>query len=453
MVKFSILVPVYNVKKFLCQCLDSIVEQTYRNLEIICIDDGSTDGSEDILDAYAQKDERIRVEHKKNAGYGHSLNMGLEMACGEYIGIVESDDYIAPDMYERFAHILAREEKVLDVVKAMYYRVSQNGCEVQRKFEAGMCGRVISPKDYPGLFALPCSIWTAVYRRDFLDKNGIRFLETPGASYQDTAFCFKVWATAEHILLTNDPVLFYRVDNDASSINSGGKLFCVCDEIREIEHYMDSNNLHIPFLEGVKGVYIYRTYIWNYYRLHIGLRSAFWVEMIRKFQSMAQSAGFCKAYWNDEDWEQINLILKDPEKFLWNSISELKSLELDQYTVKNEVYLQFLTEYLQRQERIAIYGAGMYGKLLWEFLKRQGLQTRVLGFIVTDRMDNPDFIEDRQVYSIEEIVGHSEDVCVIVAVSEGKQKRILGRLKGLGFTKVIRVENMILQYVRGVIDD
>ena len=98
--KISVLVPIYNVKQYLAECIDSIIMQTLTNIEIILLDDGSTDGSAEICDEYAQKDQRIKVIHKPNSGYGATMNIGLDNARGKYVGIVESDDYIRPEMYE-----------------------------------------------------------------------------------------------------------------------------------------------------------------------------------------------------------------------------------------------------------------------------------------------------------------------------------------------------------------
>ena len=94
--KVSILVPCYNVEKYLKQCLDSIVNQTLQDIEIICINDGSTDSTLDIIKQYAKNDDRFVVIDKQNEGYGKSMNRGLDAATGEYIGIVESDDWIEP---------------------------------------------------------------------------------------------------------------------------------------------------------------------------------------------------------------------------------------------------------------------------------------------------------------------------------------------------------------------
>ena len=115
MPKVSVIIPVYNVENYLRQCLDSVVNQTLSDIEIICVDDGSTDNSGKILDEYATKDSRIKVIHKENGGYGKAMNVGLDNAIGEYIGIVEPDDYIALDMYETLYNIA--KEKDLDFSK------------------------------------------------------------------------------------------------------------------------------------------------------------------------------------------------------------------------------------------------------------------------------------------------------------------------------------------------
>ncbi len=233
MVKISIIVPVYNVSTYLPQCIESIINQTYRNLDIICIDDGSNDNSGEILDNYAMQDKRIKVVHNQNVGYGKTVNLGLKMAEGDYIGIVESDDYIVSDMYEMLAENIMKNQEV-DFVKSSYFKKSSHDCIKQELFDENVCNKVIEPRNCISLFWVPCSIWTVVYKKDFLFKNNIQFLETSGASYQDTSFWFKVLSAAKRIMLINDALYFYRIDNDSSSINSSNKIFCVCEEIREI---------------------------------------------------------------------------------------------------------------------------------------------------------------------------------------------------------------------------
>jgi len=98
--KISIIIPVYNVEPYIRKCLDSVINQTHKNIEILCIDDGSTDSSGKICDEYAESDNRIKVFHKENGGLSSALNAGLEMFTGDYLGFVDSDDWIEPDMFE-----------------------------------------------------------------------------------------------------------------------------------------------------------------------------------------------------------------------------------------------------------------------------------------------------------------------------------------------------------------
>ena len=119
MPKVSIVVPVCNAEQYLKQCLDSILGQTLQDIEIICVNDGSKDNSGAMLDAYAQRDDRVRVLHKENTGYGNSMNRGLDMARGEYIGIVESDDWVEPDMFEKLYQ--AAKAAKADVVKSNFF--------------------------------------------------------------------------------------------------------------------------------------------------------------------------------------------------------------------------------------------------------------------------------------------------------------------------------------------
>ena len=125
MTKVSVLVPIYNVEKYLDECLASLAKQTLKDIEIICINDGSTDNSPKILQKYAKKYPNFVVINKQNSGYGDSMNKGLEKATGEYIGIVESDDFIESDAFEKL-YKLAHETKA-DIVKANYFYHSKDG--------------------------------------------------------------------------------------------------------------------------------------------------------------------------------------------------------------------------------------------------------------------------------------------------------------------------------------
>jgi len=119
MPKISVIIPVYNTEKYLKKCLDSVIHQTMRDLEIICVDDGSTDSCPAILDTYAKKDCRVRVIHKENGGLVSARKTGIAVASGRYIGYVDSDDWIEPDMYEKLFQIIEKEQ--VELVTCGYY--------------------------------------------------------------------------------------------------------------------------------------------------------------------------------------------------------------------------------------------------------------------------------------------------------------------------------------------
>lgn len=155
--------------------MDSVVNQTLKDIEIICIDDGSRDSTGNILDEYAQKDNRIKVIHKANSGYGHSMNVGLQNATGEYIGIIETDDFADLNMFDELYK--AAKENHADVVKSNYYSyVSQpepqsTYYEVLKEYD--LYDQVFRPVEHPEIFRVRPCIWSGIYRREWLLENHV----------------------------------------------------------------------------------------------------------------------------------------------------------------------------------------------------------------------------------------------------------------------------------------
>ena len=209
--KVSIIVPIYNVEKYLRQCLDSIVNQTLKDIEIILVDDGSTDSCPSICDEYASKDKRIIVIHKENKGLGAAYNTGLDIAKGEYIGFVESDDFIELNMYEELYERAVQSG--VDVVKCNFYDYdSQNKIDKKREnFEklALKQGMSFEIDECCALFHMHSSIWAGIYLNVFLKKENIKFVESKGASYQDFPFIALVYLKAK-ISLTYAHLYHYR---------------------------------------------------------------------------------------------------------------------------------------------------------------------------------------------------------------------------------------------------
>ena len=263
----SILVPCCNVEKYLEQCLESIVSQSFEDLEIICINDGSKDGTLKIIRDFAARDSRIVVIDKPNSGYGASMNIGLDRAKGKYIGIVESDDFIEKDMFKRLYD--TAEEYGLDYVRCLFRTINEvtGESELVNFEDCGLykCNEVFNPFEQKNIFYTQPSIWAGLYRRDMIKDNHIRFLETPGASYQDTAFSFKVYCVTKKMMVIREYLHNYRI-NPNSSVSSTGKVFCVCEEEAEIRRFAAEHGL-TKKLRGVMAMRAFGSYKWNYKRL------------------------------------------------------------------------------------------------------------------------------------------------------------------------------------------
>lgn len=236
--KVSVVIPVCNVETYLRECLDSALEQTLTDIEIICVDDGSTDRSPEILDEYARKDSRIKVIHKPNGGYGHTMNVGLDAATGEYFAILESDDIIKPNMYQ-FLYSLAKKHDV-DVIKADH-EIFVGDAEHRQYTYRPICSKpsyyhkVLNPAKKPDIFNASMQTWSGLYKINFLRDNNIRHNETPGASYQDNGFWFQTFAWASRVYFVDRAFYMLRRDNPNSSIRNPGKVFCIFEEYAFIE--------------------------------------------------------------------------------------------------------------------------------------------------------------------------------------------------------------------------
>ena len=232
----SILIPVCNVEKYLARCLDSVVKQTLKNIEIIVVNDGSTDKSPEIIKEFAAKDSRITFIDKENSGYGNSMNVGLAKATGEYIGIVESDDFVSADMFESLYRLSFYKESGnetdemghVDVVKGNYfdyYEVPSGEPRAEPNQERSMIPDSEKPftlKENGQISWGHPSVWSAIYRREFIEENGIHFVEEKGGGWVDNPFFYETLAKARSIIWTNTPYYYYFRGNPNSSSNKQG---------------------------------------------------------------------------------------------------------------------------------------------------------------------------------------------------------------------------------------
>ena len=211
----SIIIPIYNVEKYLTKCIESVINQTYKNLEIILVNDGSTDNSKDIINKYSLIDSRIKVINKKNGGLSDARNVGIEIAKGDYIAFLDSDDWIELNMYEKLYSYIKQENA--DIVQCSYQEVYNEEVNNQKIKEEI---KLISGKDslynlYGENHGKTVVVWNKIYKRELF--NDIRFPK--GKYHEDEFTTYKLLYKANKIVDLNLPLVYYR-QRDGSIMNS-----------------------------------------------------------------------------------------------------------------------------------------------------------------------------------------------------------------------------------------
>ena len=206
----SVIIPVYNVEKYLPQCLDSLLAQTYKNFEAVAVNDGSPDGSLRILEEYARKDSRIKVFTKENGGIADVRNYGIEHASGELVAYVDSDDALHPDYLKVLVSTLTTYDA--DIAAAGFVRYYEdNGRMDERIHGVGtvVMDREAALKDYLSPATLTSvNTWNKVYKKSLFTENGIKF--PAGLIYEDALTMHKIYMCAKRVVYTDEPVYYYR---------------------------------------------------------------------------------------------------------------------------------------------------------------------------------------------------------------------------------------------------
>ncbi len=220
MKKISVIVPVYNTVRYLEQCLKSICNQTYSELEIICVDDGSTDGSEKIVDDFAKRDKRIITVHQKNAGESNARNIGLKKASGDYITFVDCDDWLELDMYEQLMNIMRREDA--DMVACSWFSDSEKENVIIKnrkvvasgKFDRQMLLQYVYERDSYKSFAY---MWDKLYKRKlFYDSNDNLILFDENIRLgADGLYLAQLVLNTESAVFLDKPLYHYRQRYDS----------------------------------------------------------------------------------------------------------------------------------------------------------------------------------------------------------------------------------------------
>lgn len=374
MPKVSIIMPSLNVAKYIKQCMESVLNQTLKDIEIIAVDAGSTDGTLEILKKFEAEDKRIQLIYSDKRSYGYQVNLGISKAQGDYIGVVETDDYIDSNMYESL-YKLAIESNA-DYVKGSAERVLSlgDGCEYKSKIEVfteeefsqnnGLI--TVNPSNTPKLILKDYYLWTGIYKKDFI--KAIRLNETAGAAYQDIGFMIQTFCKAKKALYIDKVFYYYRQDNpNASGYNPKAFSFLV-----EEYKYVDT------LLQGQAEIWHTISYCKMFRQANhriklMALSGSLWDSSIGALQII--SIKLKETLWQSpiaaenltsQELLELELMIKNPEELY----EYFKSA-----TVERCNKLISLLEKLASTKEIVIFGSGKLGEFAPVLLQLNGINT------------------------------------------------------------------------------
>ena len=407
--KISVLIPVYNEEKYLNQCLESVLRQPMRELEIICINDGSTDSTARILNEYAKKDSRIRAIHQTNQGFGNTLNNAIEASTGEYIHFLDADDYLTDNSYEELYQIAI--EHRLDYLKIKSYAVdAQTERIITGSYADKLAQKSLEPVDYEKPFSFEktplkltisptVSQWDGIYQREFLIRNNIRF--PPLQAFADHAFYYLVIARAQRIMGAKVYMIYHR-------INVKGSL--VANHLYRFADFITSFSIiskKCRFLPQEAFAYIINAKLgsmlyWYNLSLAKGLNTKEVKELMRDFV-------------NTFDFSQIDSVNEDASRYLDYMILKFgMDCEDGVSSVSERKAIVASAKKVHRNSRVVMYGAGKYGKIIYKLFRLSRFCKIVLW---VDKEWESLIQSNLPVSCPNEILGIDFD-CVFVAISD-----------------------------------
>lgn len=332
----SVIVPVYNVELYLDRCLHSLLTQSLTNIEIILVDDGSPDKCPQICDIYAGKDQRIKVIHKLNAGLGEARNSGLEIATGEYIAFVDSDDYVESNMYETLYHVAINRQcdivysgfkKEISKGKFLQVRETENIIQYEKDDIKNIIPDFIASPPYARQeYKYEMSVWHSIYKFDVIKKNKIKFISEREYVSEDIVFQVDMLLHVNSIVFIPDLLYVYCFNTMSltKSLDLGKylrfkKLYQIL--LLKTENYCDCS-LRIE-------------------RLFIGFVRALLRKVVKSNLKYTDKIGYLKSVVNDGIWKEIRQEFKP--RFLPFKNAIVLSLIYNRNVLVLYVYLKLIS--------------------------------------------------------------------------------------------------------------
>lgn len=399
-IKVSIIMPIRNTVNYIRECMESLINQTMKEIEILCIDAQSTDGTREILQEYAKKDNRVHIYDDTRGSTGYANNYGMQIAKGEYLAIVEPDDFAALDMYEKLYQ--AAKANNADVVRADYKVFF--GSDSQREYidkaiaSSDEYGRIHCPAKEHQLFQNDMSTWAGIISKELFTGGKVCHNETPGAAYQDNGFWFLTMAHAKRLYYLSASGYRYRMDNPDSSIHNRGKLFAICDEYAFIRTKLEQEGI----FEEFKHVYLrakFIRYLSAYYRLDDTLKPEFAGRFTLEMQEH-----------NEKDELRMEDFSKGQQKLLKDLLAG------DEVFHKNMMLQKEIFRQLAESDKTLVqYGCGSDGFRLLGYMRANHCLDRVVCLCDSNPRLWGSEVFGKKIYAPAEVKADYPDACYLVA--------------------------------------
>ena len=360
----SVIMYVKNGMPYFKRALESVAAQTLQNIEILVIDGGSTDGTIEYTKQCRDTDSRIRLLFSEKGSVGAQFNLGVGEAAGEYIGIVESDDYILPEMYEK--ELACAKKYRCDVLRAdnmVFFGDGDKEVCLRTKVsnKEGDYNRLICASREPENVLIGGSFWTGLYRRTFLTEQDIRMNESPGAAYQDFGFLFLTGDLAERILFMPEAFYCYRKDNPNSSCNRPDRLEMPIAEYDFLENELKKRGLWKQYKEHFL-LWKIRNERWFYFNLEESMKESY-IKLLYQDLETLKGGDFTFALLHNKETELLYEASKGEE--------QLGGYLREKDRIWEESMRKIEENKGSEQKQIYLFGAGNIGRILQHFLEKQ----------------------------------------------------------------------------------
>lgn len=373
MCKLSIIVPSKNMEQFIGKCLDSLTSQTMRDIEIICVDAFSTDSTRKIIQDYMERDSRVCLLDDNARSSGYADNLGFKTAKGEYVAIVESDDYVKEDMMEVLYNKAVEND--LDYIKAdfsMFIEVNGDTLtidSIQSLKKLGIFNKVISPSDYPELLELDGYMWKGIYKKEFIEKNKIKLNETKGAAYQDNGFLHQTICQAQRAMYIDESFYQYRRDNENSSDYNPNGLKMMLNEYKFIEEFMKCNSKKVNKFYNYFYLKMFHQFRGQFEKaVRFGNYDSNLKDIIQQYKELLKK-GIIEGYIRQDEFgkelEELYMFFDDDE-FYFNYMKK-------KYKARDKCYSDFIKK-IKTNEKVILVCCGDKGRNLYCLLRKNGCE-------------------------------------------------------------------------------